>query len=188
MIPGALTSARDLAHESREAPPSMGWPMPSTTRPRSSGPTGTSDNGSAVTLKDVTVITEDHDSDVALLKVEGYAAEAAGKDNHLSGLDLLEAVDTGNSISRDDLSHLSVLGGGVESLSGGTRKTGKGRGSGGSGRWRGWRRRGGRSRGGWNGWSTKGLGGRARGTGRGERGGLIYVISSGIISRGGPID
>jgi len=42
MMPGAFTSARDLAQLSRLGPLSMACPMPSTTRPSSSLPTGTS--------------------------------------------------------------------------------------------------------------------------------------------------
>ena len=67
------------------------------------------DNGSgalhSVPLKNVTIIAEDDDSDVALLKVEGHAAESAGKHNHLTGLNLLKAVHARNTIPNGD--HLS---------------------------------------------------------------------------------
>jgi len=67
-----------------------------------------------VTLKDVTIISEDDNSDVVLLQVQGHTAETAGKDNHLSGLDVGESVDTGDTISDgDDGSGLGVLDGGV---------------------------------------------------------------------------
>mmetsp|Transcript_26419 Transcript_26419/g.56773 ORF Transcript_26419/g.56773 Transcript_26419/m.56773 type:complete len:563 (+) Transcript_26419:264-1952(+) len=72
------------------------------------------DNGSgtldSVTLKDVTIVAENHNSNIVLLQVECHAAETAGKDNHLSGLDVGKTVDTGDTISNgDDGSGLGVL-------------------------------------------------------------------------------
>ena len=67
-----------------------------------------------VALEDVAIVTEDDDTDVVFLEVEGHAAESAGEDNHLSGLDVGEAVDTGDTVTDgDDGSGLGVLGGGV---------------------------------------------------------------------------
>jgi hypothetical protein len=67
-----------------------------------------------VALEDVAIVSEDDDTDVVLLEVEGHAAEAAGEDNHLSGLDVGQAVDAGDTVTdRDDGAGLGVLGGGV---------------------------------------------------------------------------
>ena len=53
-------------------------------------------------------------TDVVLLEVECHAAEAAGEDNHLPGLDVGKTVDAGDTISDgDDRSSLGVLDGGV---------------------------------------------------------------------------
>ena len=86
------------------------------------GPDGNVDNSTGtldgVALKDIAIVSKDHNSNIGLLKVEGHAAETAGKDNHLSGLDLLQTVDTGDTISdTDDLSHLGVRSRGVKALS-----------------------------------------------------------------------
>ena len=67
-----------------------------------------------VPLEDVAIVAEDDDSDVVLLKVEGHAAEAAGEDYHLPGLDVGEAVHAGDAVTDgDDGSRLGVLDGGV---------------------------------------------------------------------------
>ena len=58
-------------------------------------------------------------SHIEFLEVEGHAAETAGEDDHLSGLDVGEAVDAGDSVTDgDDGSGLGVLGGGVLGSSG----------------------------------------------------------------------
>ena len=88
------------------------------------GSDGDVDDGSgpldSVPLEDVTIVAENHNSYVGLFEGEGHAAETAGEDDHFSGLDLLESVDAGDSVSYgDDLSHLCILCGSVESLGGG---------------------------------------------------------------------
>mmetsp|Transcript_17320 Transcript_17320/g.24659 ORF Transcript_17320/g.24659 Transcript_17320/m.24659 type:complete len:292 (+) Transcript_17320:580-1455(+) len=52
-----------------------------------------------VSLKNITIVTEDHNSDVVLLQVKGHTAETAGEDNHLSGLDIGKTVNTGDTVS-----------------------------------------------------------------------------------------
>ena len=48
---------------------------------------------------DGTVITEDNHSDVVSLQVEGHSLDARVEADELSGLDTLEAIDTGNTVS-----------------------------------------------------------------------------------------
>jgi hypothetical protein len=55
-----------------------------------------------VTLQDGTIITENHNTDVGVLKIEGHTANTRGEDNHLSGLDLVKAVHTGNTVTNAD--------------------------------------------------------------------------------------
>jgi len=56
----------------------------------------------SVPLEDVNIVTEDDNSHVALLEVEGHAAETASEDHHLTGLDIGEAVDAGDTITNGD--------------------------------------------------------------------------------------
>jgi hypothetical protein len=64
---------------------------------------GDVDDGSSaldsVAFKDGTIITENHNTDVGILKIEGHATETRGEDNHLSGLDLVKAINTGDTIT-----------------------------------------------------------------------------------------
>jgi hypothetical protein len=53
----------------------------------------------SVALKDGAIITEDDNTDVGVLKVESHTTETRREDNHLSGLDLVEAVDAGNTVT-----------------------------------------------------------------------------------------
>jgi len=63
-----------------------------------------------VPLEDVDVVAEDDHPDVVLLEVEGHAAEAAGEDDHLPGLDVGQAVDAGDAVAHgDDRAGLGVL-------------------------------------------------------------------------------
>ena len=77
----------------------MGWPMPSTTRPRISSLNDSAGPLDGVLLEAVDVVAEDDHPDVVLLEVEGHAAEAAGEDDHLPGLDAGQAVDAGNAVA-----------------------------------------------------------------------------------------
>ncbi len=52
-----------------------------------------------VALLDQPVVTKDGDTDVVGLEVERHAAHARREFNHLLGLDVLEAVDTGDTVS-----------------------------------------------------------------------------------------
>jgi len=64
----------------------------------------------SVTCQNITIITENDDTDIVLFQVEGHTAETAGEDNHLSGLDVGKTVDTGDTISDgNDGSGLGVL-------------------------------------------------------------------------------
>ena len=51
-----------------------------------------------VPVKDVTIVAKDDNSNVVLVEVSGHAAETAGKDDNISGLDIGEAVDAGDSV------------------------------------------------------------------------------------------
>mmetsp|Transcript_20650 Transcript_20650/g.30471 ORF Transcript_20650/g.30471 Transcript_20650/m.30471 type:complete len:245 (+) Transcript_20650:868-1602(+) len=67
-----------------------------------------------VTLKDITIISEDYHSDVVLLEVKSHTTKSASEDNHLSCLYIGKTVNTSNTISyRDDRSGFCVLSGGV---------------------------------------------------------------------------
>ena len=62
-------------------------------------------------------LTEDDDTDVVGLQVEGHALEAGAELHHLLGLDVLEAVDTGDTVTdgEDAAGLLQVgLGGGAK--------------------------------------------------------------------------
>jgi hypothetical protein len=60
-----------------------------------------------VTFQDRSVITEDDNTDVGVLQVEGHTSETRGEDNHLTGLDLVQTVNTGNTVTnRDNLADL----------------------------------------------------------------------------------
>src|SRR5690606_35715377 len=48
---------------------------------------------------DVAVGTEDDDADIVALEVERHAAHAALELDHLTGLDLVEAVDAGDAVA-----------------------------------------------------------------------------------------
>ncbi len=56
---------------------------------------------------DVAVGAEDDDADIVVLEVEGHAADAAGKLDHLAGLDIVEAVDAGDAVAHRQ--HLADL-------------------------------------------------------------------------------
>mmetsp|Transcript_14605 Transcript_14605/g.28280 ORF Transcript_14605/g.28280 Transcript_14605/m.28280 type:complete len:558 (-) Transcript_14605:55-1728(-) len=67
--------------------------------------TGTLDD---VTLEDETIVTEDHNTNVVVLKVESHTLNASVHElNHLTGLDLVEAEDTGDTVTNgDDVANL----------------------------------------------------------------------------------
>ena len=50
-----------------------------------------------ITFFDELVVTEDDDTDVVGLQVEGHALEAGAEFHHLLGLDVLQAIHTGNT-------------------------------------------------------------------------------------------
>ena len=60
-----------------------------------------------IPLKNGSVITEDHNTDVGVLQVQGHSTKASRKDNHLSSLYLVQTVHTGNTITHTD--HLANL-------------------------------------------------------------------------------
>ena len=57
--------------------------------------------------KRIPVITEDDDTDVVSFQVEGHASNTWAELDHLSGLDLIEAYNSGNTVSNTD--HSSEL-------------------------------------------------------------------------------
>jgi len=65
-----------------------------------------------VSLQDLTIVSEDNDSNVVVLQVEGHALDAGLDElNHLSGLNRGETVDTGDTVSNaDDVSDLRHIG------------------------------------------------------------------------------
>lgn len=58
--------------------------------------TGTLDN---IALLDELVVTEDHNTNVVGLQVEGHALQAGGEFHHLIGLDVVQAIDTSDTIT-----------------------------------------------------------------------------------------
>ena len=52
-----------------------------------------------VTFFDELVVTEDDNTDVVGLQVEGHALKAGAEFHHLLGLDVLEAIDTSDTVS-----------------------------------------------------------------------------------------
>mmetsp|Transcript_14062 Transcript_14062/g.32734 ORF Transcript_14062/g.32734 Transcript_14062/m.32734 type:complete len:449 (-) Transcript_14062:207-1553(-) len=61
-----------------------------------------SGTGHVVTFQNVTIITEDDNTDVVRFQVQSHPAETAGEHNHLSSLNVGETVDTGDTISDGD--------------------------------------------------------------------------------------
>src|SRR5690606_17436622 len=61
-----------------------------------------------VAFLDIAVVAEDHDAHVVGLEVEGHALDATRKLDHLTRLDLVQAVDTGDAVA--DGEHLTDLG------------------------------------------------------------------------------
>src|SRR5207244_7230721 len=57
---------------------------------------------------DLAVLAEDHDADIVDLEVERHAAHAVLELDHLAGLHVVEAVDTGDAVA--DREHLADLG------------------------------------------------------------------------------
>jgi len=64
------------------------------------------DNGSGslddISFLDFSIVTQDDDTDVISLQVKGHSLDTGVELNHLSGLDLGETEDTGNTISNGD--------------------------------------------------------------------------------------
>src|SRR5690606_11682194 len=61
-----------------------------------------------VAFLDLAVVAEDHDTDVVGLEVQHHAPDAAGEFHHLAGLDRIQAIDAGDTVT--DGQHLSNLG------------------------------------------------------------------------------
>ncbi len=66
-----------------------------------------------VTFFDVTVGAEDNDTDIVGFEVQRHAHDAAGEFDHLAGLDIVETVHTGDTVTNGqhaaNLCHLSFL-------------------------------------------------------------------------------
>src|SRR5690606_34686699 len=60
-----------------------------------------------VAFLDVAVVTEDHDADVVDFEVQRHAADAAGELDHFPGLDVVQTVDAGDTVT--DGKHLAYL-------------------------------------------------------------------------------
>src|SRR5690606_36152027 len=61
-----------------------------------------------VAFLDVAVVTEDDDADIVGLEVLRHTADAAGEFHHLAGLDIVETVDAGDTVT--DRQHLADFG------------------------------------------------------------------------------
>src|SRR5690606_18843574 len=61
-----------------------------------------------VAFLDVAVVTENHDADIVDLEVQGHSADATGELHHLTGLDIVQAVDAGDTVT--DRKHLADFG------------------------------------------------------------------------------
>lgn len=129
MMPGALSSILWRVSDWMGPLPSISFPRGSTTRPSMPSPMGTStmdpvlltispswislrnrkvhglDSSNATTsLRSLylPIVTQDDNTDVVSLEVEGHALNAGLELNHLSGLDLGESEDTGDTITDGD--------------------------------------------------------------------------------------
>ena len=68
-----------------------------------------------IAFLDGAVFAEDDDADIVGFEVQGHALDATGKLDHLTGLHLIEAVDTGDTVTdRENPSDLGDFGLGVE--------------------------------------------------------------------------
>merc|ERR1711953_578117 len=67
-----------------------------------------------ISLLDELVVTEDDDTNIVGLQVESHPLQSGAEFNHLLGLDVLEAIDTGDTVSdgEDTAGLLEVDGGG----------------------------------------------------------------------------
>ena len=61
-----------------------------------------------VAFLDVTVGTENNDTDIVDFQVQGHAHDTTGELDHLTGLDIVQTVDTGDTVT--DGQHLADLG------------------------------------------------------------------------------
>ena len=52
-----------------------------------------------VAFLDGAVVAENHAADIVAFQVQGHALDAAGKLDHLAGLDIVEAVDAGDAVA-----------------------------------------------------------------------------------------
>ena len=52
-----------------------------------------------VTLADTPVITEDHDTYIVFFEVQGHALDTPRKFDHLPGLDLIQPINTGDTVT-----------------------------------------------------------------------------------------
>ena len=68
-----------------------------------------------VAFADRAILAEDHDADIVALEVQRHALDAAGELDHLAGLDAVEAVDAGDTVTDgEDLADLGDFGLGAE--------------------------------------------------------------------------
>ena len=108
MMPGALTSTRLRWSVTIGPLPSIGLPRPSTTRPQQPLADGHVDDGAGaldgVAFLDLRIRAEDDDADIVSFQVERHALNAIGKRDHLTGLDVVEAMDARNAVA--DRQHL----------------------------------------------------------------------------------
>merc|ERR1712066_938523 len=69
-----------------------------------------------ISLLDELVITEDHNTNIVGLQVESHTLQSGAELHHLLGLDVLEAIDTGNTVTNgEDTAGLLEVDGGSSS-------------------------------------------------------------------------
>merc|ERR1719184_774986 len=102
MIPGALRPTLNFSEVPRGPLPYGGTQSVDNTS-EELGAHGNIDDGSStldnIALLDELVITKDDNTNVVGLQVESHALQTGAKFHHLLGLDVLETVDSSNTVS-----------------------------------------------------------------------------------------
>jgi hypothetical protein len=74
-------------------------------------PSGSTTRPNGVSFFNAAVVAENHDTDVVGFEVQRHAAGAIGEFDHLAGLDVVEPVNTGDTVTNGkDLADLRNFG------------------------------------------------------------------------------